>query len=502
MKPTDVHKEVDKAIKLHGSVQEGDTLVVGVSGGPDSLCLLHVLTHLGPQYGLSLHVAHLHHGIRGADADADAAFVAGLAESWGLPVTLQRRDVPTLATQQKLAIEEAARRARYAFLGRLAMQIGAPAIAMGHNADDQTETILMHWLRGAGLAGLRGMLPSTPLAGLRMCQPDDELLSRSSIRIIRPLLEIPRHDIEAYCEAHCLQPRFDRSNLDTTYFRNRLRHELVPLLETYNPNFREIMRRSGRIIADDYALLEVLSAAAWDETAITEDDRAITFDLPAWRQLAVSLQRSTIREAIRRLRRSLRNINWIHVENARVALRDKPTGTRVTLPRGLMLSIAYDHFIIADADYVESLHEYPQLPAGRMQVAVPGSTPLPASNWQLDARVIERHLYNDEHRNNPNPWQAFLDYGATGKDLFLRCHQPGDRFQPLGLSGHQQTVRDFMINAKIPRPLRDCLPLLASPKAVIWIPGWRIDSRARVTESTQHILHLVLHHSPEERALP
>jgi len=499
MNATDVLKDAAHTINLHRLIRKGDTVVVGVSGGPDSLCLLHVLTQLRPEQNLTLHVGHLHHGIRGDEADADADFVSELAQSWGLPVTVRRCDVPALATRQKQALEEAARQARYAFLGRLALRTSASAIAVGHNADDQTETVLMHWLRGAGLAGLRGMLPSTPLASLRICHPDEHLFTTSNIKIIRPLLEIPRRDIEAYCAEHGLQPRFDRSNLDTTYLRNRLRHELIPLLETYNPNFREITRRSARIIADDYALLKSLSATAWTKVVTEESGRAIAFDLHAWRELAVSLQRSVVREAIHRLRHSLRNINWIHVENAIVALRGKPVGTRVTLPRGLMLTISYDHFLIADSDYVEPVSWYPQLFEDVIPVAVPGITPLLSSDWQLETHIVPRETYGENHLGNPDPWQAFLDYDSTSKTLVLRCRQPGDRFQPLGLGGHQQKVGNFMINAKIPQLLRDRLPLLASPENIIWIPGYRIDMRVRVTDSTQHVLHLALRRIPREQ---
>ncbi len=164
---------VRHAIQRHHLVTPGETVVVGVSGGPDSLCLLHVLRELSPELSLRLHVAHLNHRIRGADADADAAFVAALAAAWGLPATLGAADVPALARAHKLAPEEAARCARYAFLARVAEQVGARTIAVAHNADDQTETVLMHWLRGSGLAGLRGMLPATPLEEMRLeiCLP-------------------------------------------------------------------------------------------------------------------------------------------------------------------------------------------------------------------------------------------------------------------------------------------------------------------------------------------
>jgi len=350
----------------------------------------------------------------------------------------------------------------------------------------------MHWLRGAGLAGLRGMLPATPLASLRIEPADSQAFADSNISIIRPLLEVPRAEIASYCTAHGLQPRFDRSNLDTTYFRNRLRHKLIPLLEEYNPQFREVLRRSARIIADDYELLRTLADHAWTQISLREDDRSIAFDLRAWRQLHPSLQRSTIREAIHRLRRSLRNISWIHVENAVVALRDKPVGTRVTLPRGLTLSVNYDQFIIADADYVPSIHQYPQLHTSTLPVPVPGSVRLPSADWQIESRLIQREAYEEQHLTNRDPWQAFLDYEATGGDLFLRRRLPGDRFQPLGLGGHEQRIRDFMINVRIPQPARERFPLLASPLGIIWIPGWRIDTRAKITKHTRTILHVAL----------
>jgi len=500
MNTQDVLKDVASAIRRSRRPRQGETLVVAVSGGPDSLCLLHALTQLRTEFDLTLHVAHLHHGLRGADADADAGFVSDLAESWGLPVTVERCDVPALAAKEGMAIEETARQARYAFLGRVAVRIGAGSIAVGHNADDQTETILMHWLRGAGLAGLRGMLPATPLSGMRLFDSDQELVSTRDILVVRLLLDTPRTAIEAYCRAHDLEPRFDRSNLDTTYFRNRLRHELIPQLETYNPNIREVVRRGAHIITDDYELLRTLSTAAWDRVVTDESERVIKFDLSSWRDLAVSLQRSTIREAIHRLRRSLRNINLVHIENAITALRDRPVSTRVTLPDGLTLIISYDHFVVADSGYVEPTDDYPQLLGGEVPVSMPGSTLLPSSPWRVESRLIHRDDgYEEEHVGNPDPWQAYVDLDQTGHDPVIRCRLPGEVFRPLGLKGHRQRIRDFMINAKIPRHVRQRFPVIASSQGVIWIPGYRIDRRVRITGDTRRIVHLVVRRSSDKQ---
>ncbi|HFD38988.1 MAG TPA: tRNA lysidine(34) synthetase TilS, partial [Anaerolineae bacterium] len=224
----------------------GDRVVVGVSGGPDSLCLLHLLHRLQAEYDLALHVAHLHHSLRGADADADAAFVRQIAAAWGLPCTVEQADVPALAAEGKLAVEEAARQARYAFLRRVAIGVGARIVAVGHNADDQAETVLMHFIRGSGLAGLRGMLPRAPYPQFTNPQSTNSQSTSPHLTLIRPLLDISRADILAYCDRHGLTPRFDRSNLDTTYFRNWLRHEALPLLARHNPNVDQVLRRTAR----------------------------------------------------------------------------------------------------------------------------------------------------------------------------------------------------------------------------------------------------------------
>jgi tRNA(Ile)-lysidine synthase len=446
------------------------------------------LNRLCEHYGVELHVAHLDHRIRGEESQEDAAFVARLAEEWRLPATVETCDVPRLARESKLAIEEAARQARYSFLARVALVVGAKRIAVGHNADDQTETIVMHWLRGAGLAGLRGMLSLTELGEMRLqaAWPGHPPLD---LQLLRPLLETSRAEIEAYCLEHGLKPRFDRSNLDTTYYRNRLRHELIPCLESYNPNIREVLRRSAQVIGDDYSFLQAQLERVWPVVVSSESEKAITFDLARWRALPTSQQRSILREAVHHLRRSLRNINWIHIENALWALRAKPAGTQVTLPQGLSLSIGYRDFTVADEGYVPEV-DWPLLLVESLPVAVPGVTELPDSDWRLEAALIERGEFNEDLLDNPNPWQAFLDYERTGSELVLRQRRSGDRFQPLGLGGHEKSLHTFMIDHQIPRLLRGFVSIVASPGHIVWVAGWRVDERAKITATTERILHL------------
>jgi len=438
--------------------------------------------------------------MRGAEAEADAAFVARLAAEWSLPVTVEAVDVPALARAHKLAPEEAARRARYAFLARLAVQLGARTIAVAHNADDQTETVLMHWLRGAGLAGLRGMLPAISMGDLRLeigdwgsaTEPSSlqsPISNLQSLTLIRPLLEIPRADIEAYCAEHHLQPRFDRSNLDTTYFRNRLRHELLPYLETYNVNIRQILRRSASVIAADYELLRRQLETAWQQVVRHESEQAVVFDLDSWQALPLALKRSTIREAIHRLRLALRNIDFVHVENALEVLSTGRTGAQATLPQGLMLTLSYDTFTIADQDY----RALPDLPLLRTEnplpVAVPGVTRLPESNWALHAEMLPRAHLSEAAIAGARGWQAYLDAAAVGMSPALRPRRPGDRFRPLGMGGRAKRLNEFMINEKIPAPWRAHIPLLVNEAdQIVWVCGWRPDEHARVTESTQQVV--------------
>ena len=472
--------KVRNTIRTHTMFAHGDVVVAGVSGGPDSLCLLHVLRELQAELGITLHAGHLDHGIRGEESRADAEYVETIARQWRVPATVEFGDVPAYAAQHKLAVEEAARRVRYLFLGRVACEVGAHHIAVGHNADDQVETILMHWMRGSGLGGLRGMLPVQVLgAEPWWCGPP--------LKLVRPLLDVPRSEIEAYCRRHRLAPRFDRSNLDLTYHRNRIRHELIPHLESFNPRIREVLRRSAHVITDDYDYLRLQGLQAWEALA-QENEGTIAFPLRPWLELHPSLQRQLLRGAIHRLRSSLRNINWIHVEQARLGIEEKPTGSRITLPQGLFLFKGYDTFLIGEE---MPLPDLPLMePATELTFEVPGTIILPETAWQLAAEIIERVELGHSVEDNDDPWQAHLDLDQTGRRFVVRGRRTGDSFQPQGMGGKSKALNNFMIDAKIPQHIRDRLPLLVTPTHIVWVAGYRIDERAKVTKQTERVLHL------------
>jgi tRNA(Ile)-lysidine synthetase-like protein len=535
-------RTVRQTIERHGLLDAPGlsprVIVAAVSGGPDSLCLLHVLLalrSLHADYELEVHAAHLNHGLRGADSDEDARFVEKIAAAWGVPLTVGAADVMALVRAEKLSVEEAARHARYAFLARVAAAVSADRIALGHNADDQTETALMHWLRGAGLAGLRGMAPKSLLAELRFemdaddrfgrprgaaltdaddrigrphraaptdaddqtgrAQPDGET---GGVWLIRPLLHVTRAEIEAYCRENGLSPRSDLSNWDTTYFRNRLRHELLPYLEAYNPNIRATIRRSAQALAGDYDVVRERADTAWRETLRSAAPGRLTLDLAAWRALPIGLQRSTVRMAVERLRRHLRDLGWEHVESAVWLARTRETGTRATLPAGLCLTVGYDTLTVADgAGTLENEPECPWLAAGSGETAdavalrLPGVTPLPGSPWRVEATWLDAG--EDVLRQaavNPDPNAAYLDADRAAA-LWLRPRKAGDRFQPLGLRGRSKSVREFMINEKIPAAWRDRIPLcVTGGDAIAWIVGWRVDERFKVHAGARRMLRL------------
>jgi tRNA(Ile)-lysidine synthase len=346
------------------------------------------------------------------------------------------------------------------------------------------------------LAGLRGMLPATCLSTLHI----DGAANTQDLVLIRPLLDTPRAEIERYCRRHNLSPRFDRSNLDTTFFRNKLRHELLPLLEReYKPGLAHILRKSARVIRDDHDLLCTIRDRAWSEVVLHESDDVIIVDRAAWRALHPALQRTILRRATYALRRSLRDVNYVHIQSALEIAQQGHTGDRATLPGGLQLVIGYDRLTLADRAYTP-VPTFPALPAPtgdapeRYSLDVPGATRLPTC--QACVEIVPRTaLPTDDWEQNDDPWRAFLDADALGPEPYLRRRRAGDRFQPLGMDGQSKLVSDLLVNYKVPAEWRDRVPLLVGTDgSIVWVCGQRIDERARICDTTSQvaIVHLTV----------
>ena len=442
-------------------------LVVAVSGGPDSVCLLHLLVKLQKKPGVSLHVAHLDHQLRGAESEADARYVVSLAHSLNVPATFEQRNVKAYQARHRLSLEEAAREVRYTFLTDVAESIGADCVAVGHTLDDHIETILMHLIRGSGVRGLRGLQPLSQWQS-----------SEKRFTIIRPLLEISREETTAYCQQHRLMPRLDTSNLSLSPLRNRIRQQLLPLLQSYNPQVAEALLRTARIATDEQDFLDKEAARLWRDVA-EKQENTITLHKERFLKLPLALKRHFLRTTFEELLGNLKDIEARHIEEI-VDVLPKPAGKKITLPAGLTFSIEYDRYLLGTDP--AALSPFPVLET-EYPLKVPGETELPG--WQVEATTISRAQMTEKD----DDFIAHFDFDKVGGKVIVRCRQPGDRFQPLGMS-QPKKLNHFMIDSKIPQAWRGRIPIVCSPRQILWVAGWRIDERVKVTDATRRVLRL------------
>ena len=453
-------------IQEHQLISDGEKLVVAVSGGADSVCLIHILANLQEELKLKLHIAHLNHQLRGAESEADASYVADLARQLAIPATMEKRDVKGYQARERLSLEEAAREVRYSFLAQVAGAIGAERVAVGHTRDDQIETILMHLIRGSGTRGLRGLQPAT------LWQSGVD-----SLTIIRPLLEISHQETENYCHQHRLTPRLDASNLSLSPLRNRIRQQLLPFLESYNPGVAEALLRTGRIAGDDIDFLDEQVARLWDEVA-RQEKKSIILDKKGFDQLPPTLKRYLLRALVERLLGSTKDIEMRHVEEM-MSLATKAAGKRLSLPGGLTFSVEYNRYLLTSN--LTALSPFPLL-KGEFPLNIPGETRLPG--WRVEATIIKQ-----EEMSEKDDFTAYLNLAKSGDKLMVRPRRRGDRFQPLGLA-QPKKLGEFMIDAKIPNTWRGQIPIVCSEEQILWVVGWRLDERARVSRDTKQVLCL------------
>jgi len=454
-------------IQEHNLLVGQKRLLVAVSGGQDSAALLCMLVSLQEELDITLHVAHLDHRLRGVESENDARYVSQLASQLGVPVTVEQCDVLAYQTKQRISLEEAARELRYNFLARVAGSIGADLVAVGHTKDDNIETILMHLIRGTGIQGLQGLQPVSRWQ-----------YSGNEIRIIRPLLTVSRQETAEYCHKKHIIPRVDTSNLSLSHFRNRIRQQLVPLLEEYNPQISEALLRTARIAGDELHYLEEETARLWSSTVQKQADTVI-ISKGKFLGLPSALQRQLLRTAIEGLLGSLKDIETRHIEEI-MAILTRPAGKQLCLPGGLVFVVEYERYLLGPDP--AALSPFPVL-GKEFVLNIPGRTLFPG--WCVVASVIEREQMEDKGGN----FTAYLDRDKVGTELTVRCRQPGDRFQPAGMS-QQKKVGEFMIDAKIPRTWRQRIPIVCSPRHILWVVGWRVDDRTKVTENTGQVLCL------------
>ncbi|MGH2538449.1 MAG: tRNA lysidine(34) synthetase TilS [Candidatus Promineifilaceae bacterium] len=448
-------------------VLAGAPLVAAVSGGPDSLALLHALARSGRFTPGQLVAAHFDHQLR-PDSPADADFVRRIAAGWGLRFEIGRADVAALAAKHGRSLEEAGRLARYRFLAEAAGRCGAAVIATGHTSDDQAETVLMHFLRGSGLAGLRGMAPIGSLPGC------------PELALARPLLASSHAATAAYCSEHGLEARQDASNQETAYFRNWLRRVALPLLDKRVPGLKERLNQMAEVARADFAFLSSLEAAAWSGLVLDAGPGWLRLNRGRWLSLPVALQRAMFRRALGELQPGLRDIGFRPVELARKVAAGSVGGRKVDLPGGATLEVQANDLVLRLAWTAGPAGALPQLPDGRaMPLPVPGRVALTAG-WAIRADEVTgsqaRRLLAE-----PDPWQAVVQLPA-GAALVVRPRRPAERFQPLGMAGHTASVKEVMINRKLPAGQRPLWPLVTTADHLAWLVGHHLDGRAAVRD--------------------
>ena len=454
-------------IRAHHLVLPEAPLLVAVSGGQDSVCLVHLLARLRTELKTKLHVAHLDHQLRDAESRADARYVARLAERLGIAATIEHRDVRAYHAEHDVTLEEAAREVRYAFFVEVAGAIGADRVAVGHTADDHAETVLMHIIRGTGTTGLRGLHPVTRWQ-----------TGTNGITVVRPLLEVSREETGGYCRRYRMRPRVDTSNFSQSHLRNRLRHHLLPLLREYNPQIVEALVRTARIAGEDLAVLDRETARLWGGIGRRQGD-TVAIDKAGLLALPSGLQRSLLRRAMDELLGSLRDVEARHIEGVLGGLR-LPPGRSLSLPGGLFFAVEYDRYLLGANP--SALCPFPEL-GGESRLTVPGVTLIPG--WRVETCLTAPGQVVGEGEE----FTAHLDAGEAGNGLTVRTRRPGDRFQPLGMSDTKK-LGEFMIDAHVPRAWRSRVPVVCSGEQVLWVVGWRIDDRAKVAGNTRQVLRV------------
>jgi len=459
-----------------GPTRKDDTLLVAVSGGPDSVALLSLLLSVRDTLGVALHVAHLDHGTRGREGEEDAAFVADLAQEEGLPLHRRRVDVPALLEEEGGSLEALARRERYRFLEEARRIAGARWIVTGHTANDQVETFLMNLLRGAGPRGLGGMLPVGPGP---MC---------------RPLLGTWRNEILEYLEVEELPYRVDSTNSNLSLTRNRIRHLLLPAVEhEFGPHVLRTLARESQLMneLDEFLSLEadrsLRGITCPEETAPREVE--IRLKVEGLATLHRTLQRSVLRAAIEDLAGGLGDLTLAHVDSILdLVQRTEGTGS-VSLPNDLEVRREYDRLVLRTTEGAEAAPPPPEMspPLDLERTGEVRWGPM-RLHWRVaGTREVELGEWLDA------PSRTCFDMEGPVPPVYLRAWQPGDRLQPMGMEGSQK-LSDLLINRKVPRHLRTWVPLLCDNggpedgERILWVVGQRRSRHAPVNPDTSQVV--------------
>ena len=451
-----------KTIERHGLIEKGDGVVVGVSGGPDSICLLHLLWRIQKEYDLRLFAVHLNHQFRGLDADGDASYVKEFCNQYGLPAFLFTENIAEYAFSNKITDEEAGRDRRYHYFHEVLHSQRAQKIAVAQNKKDQAETVLMRLMRGAGIEGLSAMD-----------------YKRDNC-IIRPLLDSSRMEIESYCIEQGLKPRMDKTNLQTVYARNRVRLELIPYIEeNFNENITDTLCRTADLLREDSQLINQLVALQY-ENVVRKLNQEILITKKDFEKQHIAIKKRIIRQGMKELAGSLKDIENKHIEYVLELIRTGQVGGEINLPNRLTAKVDYE--------VLRLRHNYKSIIINNFEykIVIGESIHLREINRVLATRILDCSQIPDYSIDNET---KYVDFNKIKNTIIVRNRRAGDRFNPLGMSGSKK-LKDFFIDEKIPKDTRDHIPLVCDGDEIIWVVGYRISEKYKIGHDTKVALEI------------
>ncbi|CAG7656372.1 tRNA(Ile)-lysidine synthase [Paenibacillus allorhizosphaerae] len=460
---------VERLIRTEHLISPGDGVVVAVSGGPDSVALLHLLFALSGRYRWRLTVAHVNHGFRGEESEREAAIVVGLAQELRLPCESVDIDVPRHIRETGKNAQVAARELRYAFLTEVAERSSASRIALAHHADDQAETALMRFIRGTGPSGLAGM----PM----------RRMVKNGLELIRPLLRIYKSDLVDYCHRHRLPYCTDSSNLENKYFRNQMRNVALPFLRQYNEQLSSSLLHLTEMAAAENDYMERETSEIFKQM-VKRDGGIYTWSAKSFAGVHVALQRRLIKLILNYLASDPDGIDFVTVEGARLAIAAKePSNFRREIGQNITIVREYDRIAVHTMVLQPVAYAY-AVERGSETIVIPETGVMLEFRW-LDGEISPAR--------GAAPYEAWFDADELDFPLSVRSRKPGDRMKPYGLNGTKK-VKDMYIDAKIPPLLRERIPIVEDAKGtVLWLPGVRRSAHAGCGAKTVHYLHMKLH---------
>jgi tRNA(Ile)-lysidine synthase len=439
-------EKVRETIERFEMLFPGETVIVGVSGGADSVGLLYILTEL-KEYNLKLIVSHVNHGIRAEEGKRDAEFVEQIATKLNLPFELKNVDAIGFKKTSGLSLEEAARVLRYEFFKEVLKRYKAQKIATGHTLDDQAETIIMRFIRGSGALGLAGIPPV------------------SEGYIVRPLIEIKKVEIKAYLQEKGIDWVEDSSNRLMDFTRNRIRHKLIPQLEKFNPRIKETVARSGDIIRAQEEFIRTEAQEQFPRVFQSTEEQELVGTIRTYKSLPEALRFALIRIAIEKVKGNLRQVSYKHILSIdRLLASEVPSG-EIFLPQDVIIAKGYALFVVSKKPLLKQEFSY--------TIHSPGKWKFPLVEVEVEFTEISlSELPKDR-------FIGFFDAGLTEFPIEVRSFRPGDRFIPLGMKKFKK-VKRFFIDEKVPRFLRRRIPIFTSKGEIMWIGGMRIDERFKL----------------------